>query len=179
MDLSTNMKKRRSIRKYKPDAVPFSDVMLCLEAARIAPSWKNTQCWRYVVVSSPEQKSALGAAVNYNPGGADTYANAPYIIVQCADTQGSEFWDEKQYFMMDMGISFDHLILQATALGLGTCWVGAFPEAAVRDVLDIPENIRVTALTPLGYPAEQPAARPRRDMADIAYQDTWGTPLQP
>ena len=177
MELMTVIKNRRSIRSYKSDPVPRETLLTVLEAARLAPSWKNRQCWRYIVVSDASLKQGLSDAVRGNPS-VEAYANAPYVLVLCADPAGSGNRDEKPYFMTDAAISFDHVTLAAQSLGLGTCWVGAFNEAPIKELLGIPEAVKVIALSPLGFPDEAPDARPRKPIADIAYENGWEQPLQ-
>lgn len=76
--------------------------------------------------------------------------------------------------MTDCGITLDHMTLAATALGLGTCWIGLFEEAPVKELLGIPENIKVVALTPVGVPAKNPKPRPRKDLSEMLYKNKWG-----
>lgn len=177
MDLFKAMQIRKSIRAYSGEPVTREQLMLVLEAARCAPSWKNTQRWRYIAVTDRKLITALGEAVGYNPG-RQVYESVPCFIVLCADAEGAEERGGKQYYMTDMGISMQQLVLAATAQGLGTCWIGAFDEQPVRDVLSIPADIRVVALTPLGVPDEQPSARPRKPMASIAFENGWGKALR-
>lgn len=172
MDLFEAIASRRSIRQYADAPVSRETVMKVLEAARLAPSWKNKQCWRYIVVEDAARRHALGDAVGMNPG-ETAYHEAPYVIVLCALPEGSGNRAGKPYYMTDSAISMQQLVLAAHALGLGTCWVGAFDEDAVRRLLEIPPEVRVVALTPLGVPAEKPAARPRKSMEEIVSFETW------
>lgn len=172
MEVWEAMATRRSIRKYTNEPVACGTLERVLEAARIAPSWKNKQCWRYLVVADAARRRALGEAVRMNPD-ETAYTAAPYVIVQCALPEDSGNRVGKPYYMMDCGISMQQLVLAAHAAGLGTCWVGAFDEEAVRQVLQIPQEVRAVALTPLGYPAEWPDARPRKPLADIVSFETW------
>lgn len=149
MEYQKLVKKRRSIRKYRPDSVLEKDVETILEAARLAPSWGNRQCWQYIVVTDPGIKKKLAGEER------EWISNAPVIIVVCADPKASGHKTGLEYFMLDIGISFEHLILAATDLGLGTCWIGAFNEEIAKEVLRIPDGIRVVAFTPLGYPGEK------------------------
>ena len=155
MELFEAIGARRSIRAYTDEAVPEEKIMQILEAGRLAPSWKNWQCWKFILVS-------------------DTYQNAPYFIVVCGDPEQSGKEDGKEYYMTDCGITLDHMTLAATALGLGTCWIGLFEEAPVKELLGIPENIKVVALTPVGVPAKNPKPRPRKDLSEMLYKNKWG-----
>ena len=146
------IKNRRSIRKYKPDPVSDEDIEYVLNAARLAPSWKNQQCWRYVVVRNKETIKKIASA---RPKSKEWLEEAPVMIVACADPDESGHREGKDYYLVDIGISFQNLLLAARDRGLGTCWIGGFDEKTVKDAVGLPENIRVVAYTPLGYPAEE------------------------
>lgn len=160
------VRKRRSIRRYKSDPVPQKKLKYVLEAARLAPSWGNRQCWRFIVVTDPAKRKAITTR--------EWAAEAPAIIVGCAypELSGSRF--NQQYYMLDMGIAMEHLILAAAEQGLGSCWIGGqFDEEAVKQTLGIPEGVRVVAMTPLGYPDETPGPKGRKDLKEIASHDKW------
>lgn len=176
MDLFETIEGRRSIRNYTDEEVRREQLLKVLEAARLAPSWKNSQNWRYIVVTGRDNIMALGEVVRFNPK-PEVYEKVSCFIVLCADAANAQEWEGKQYFMCDMGISMEHLVLAAHSLGLGTCWVGAFPEKPVADLLGVPEGMRVVALTPLGVPAHLPSPRPRKAMEDIVYHNEWGKGL--
>ena len=168
MELMEVIKKRRSIRKYKPDPVPQESIDYVLEAARLAPSWANTQCWHFIVVTDEEVKNRVAQAGN------KWIAKAPVLIVGCADPETPGAKGDIPNYLVDMGIVMEHLILAATERGLGTCWVGWFDEAKVKEALGIPENLRVVASTPLGYPDEAPPARSRKSLEEIVSYNRYG-----
>jgi nitroreductase len=161
MEFMDVVRKRRSIRRFKPDPVPEEEIKYILEAARLAPSWANTQCWHFVVVTDPEVKVKIGEA------GFRWTARGPAIIVACADAAQVGFREDQYFYLVDIGIALEHLVLAAMERGLGTCWVVGFSEARVKEILGVPENIRVVALTPLGYPAEDPPPRDRKPLEQI------------
>jgi len=161
MEFMDVIRKRRSIRKFKPDPVPEEEIKYILEAARLAPSWVNTQCWHFIVVTDPEVKSKIGEA------GFRWTARGPAMIVACADPAQSGYREDQPYYLVDIAIAMEHLILAAVDRGLGTCWVVGFRENQVKEILGVPENIRIVALTPLGYPAEEPSARSRKSLEQI------------
>jgi nitroreductase len=147
-----------------------------LNAARLAPSWKNMQCWRFLVLTDPVRRaSLLGAFGDDNPG-KKAIAMAPCVIVVCADPAESAVENGIEYFVADTAIAFEHLCLAAHELGLGTCWMGMFDESAAKAALGIPEAIRIIGVTPLGYPDQEPRPRPRKELAEIAYLENWGDP---
>jgi len=168
------IRKRRSIRRFRSDPVEEEKLLTVLEAARLAPSWKNGQCWRIVVVKDEATRKALAECLVPNNPCRQALGQAPVAIAVCGDPAESEQWEGRDYSLVDAAIAMEHLVLAAQSLGLGTCWVGAMHEQKVREVLGIPGNIRVVALTPLGYPAEDPAPRRRKEMGEIVYYERWG-----
>jgi nitroreductase len=157
------IQKRQSVRKYKSNPISSNELNFVLEAARLAPSWANLQCWEIIVVSDELLKKAISEICGLN-----WLAQAPVVIVFCADPSKSGVKGDQEYYMLDVGISMEHLILAATALGLGTCWVGVFNEKLMRRALGVPRNIRVVALTPMGYPDEKPRPTTRKSLDEIS-----------
>lgn len=173
MDFFEVIENRRSIRRYKPEPVAREDVLKVIEAGRLAPSWKNGQCWHYLVVGDQKLKDKLGEITNNNPD-VTAYQNAAYVMVLCADPALSGNHNAQSYYLVDAGISMEQCVLAAADLGLGMCWTGIFDEPAVKKLLNIPENIRVVALSPLGVPDQQPKPRPRKNIQDVLFENKWG-----
>jgi nitroreductase len=171
------VQQRRSLRSYLPTPVEPEKLEYILESARLAPSWKNLQCWRFIVVEDLEQRQALANIYTESNPGSKALLQAPLVIVLCAVPTESEVWEDKDFMMLDAGIAMEHLILAATEQGLGTCWQGWFSEEGARKVLKVPENVRVVAMTPLGYANESRRPRPRKEMQQIVYKGTWGETL--
>jgi nitroreductase len=167
VELMEVVRRRRSIRRYRPDPVPQAKIDHLTEAARLAPSWANGQCWTFVVVTDPKVKRRLAEAGN------EWIEDAPVIIAACADPKESGTKRDQPYYLLDVGIAMEHLVLAATEQGLGTCWVGWFDEGKARRALGAPEQVRVVALTPLGYPDEQPEPRPRKSLGEVVCRDRW------
>ncbi len=166
MEFMDVVRSRRSVRKYKTDKVSKTDIEYVLEAARLAPSWANRQCWRYIVVTDAATRKKITQR--------DWAANAPAVIVACGDPTKAGDRDGKPYYMLDVGISMEHLVLAAAERGLGTCWLGGqFDEKIVREALGVPETHRVVALTPLGYPDESPPAKERKPMIEMVTWERW------
>lgn len=163
------IKKRRSVRKYKEDPIPEKDLMRVLEAARLAPSGKNFQPWKFIIVKDKELKEKLAQA----SAGQFFMAEAPIIIVGCGfpDNCYAHMGRYMKSWSVDVTIALEHLILQAQEEGLGTCWIGSFEEEEVKAILNIPENVKVLALTPLGYPDEIPRFRRRKSLDEIISYD--------
>jgi nitroreductase len=161
------VRQRRSVRRYRPDPVPQAKIDHVLEAARLAPSWANGQCWTFIVVTDPKVKRRLAEAGN------EWIEQAPTIIAACADPEKSGVKGDQQYYLLDIGIALEHLVLAAADEGLATCWIGWFDEKTAKGALGVPDDVRVVALTPLGYPEEAPEARPRRSLGEIVRRDRW------
>lgn len=174
MDIFQVISDRRSIRKYKDIPVEQEKIERILNAARLAPSWKNTQCWRFLVLTKPEQREKVLTAFPDDNPGKKAIAMAPVVIVVCGNPAESDVENGINYFVADVAIAFEHLCLSAHALGLGTCWMGWFDEARVKVSLGIPDAIRIVGMTPLGYPDQEPKARPRKELSEIVFFDEWG-----
>jgi nitroreductase len=164
---------RRSIRKYKSDPVPAELLGQVLDAARLAPSWHNLQCWRFLVLSDAHKKEAMLSAFPDDNPGKKSLRQAPMVIVVCADPQESGCEEGKDYYLADTAIAFEHLCLAAQAVGLGTCWIGWFREGELKKNLGIPDKYRVVGVTPLGYPDQAPNPRPRKSIEEIVFYDDW------
>jgi len=166
MDALEAIKTRRSIRKYRPEPIPDEKLQIVLEAARLAPSAANRQPWRFVIVQDSDRKKALAEAANNQ-----TFLNdAAAIITAVGDPDVSTRWHEK-----DTMIALEHMVLAATALGYGTCWIGAFDEDAVKHLLKIPARMKVVALLPIGVPDEKPSPRPRKPPSELFFKEEWQT----
>ena len=140
---------RKSVRGYADREVEEEKLEKVLEAARLAPSWANKQCCRYIVIKDKDKIKELSSVIN------SWLKHAPLVLAACASPADSGSRNGMDYYLVDVGISMQQLVLAATDLGLGTCWIGAFDEAKVKKLLEVPENVRVVALTPLGYPSEK------------------------
>ena len=168
MEVLEAIEKRRSVRKYKPSGIPNEHLKKILEAARLAPSAGNRQPWRFIVVRSSERKKLLAEAARNQM----FLADAGVIIVALADPEASPKW-----FKQDVMIAMEHMVLASTGLGYGTCWIGAFEEEQVKQLLGVPERIAVVALLPIGVPDEKPQPKPRKDFGEIFFDEEYGKPL--
>lgn len=173
MDIFQVFRDRRSIRKYKDTAVEREKIEQILDAARLAPSWKNMQCWRFLVLTDAGQRAKVLEAFPADNPGTKAIAMAPVVVVVCGNTFESDRENGIDYFAVDVAIAFEHLCLAAHAVGLGTCWMGWYDEGRIKRALGIPENIRIVGITPLGYPDQEPKPRPRKELSEIAYFNNW------
>ncbi len=163
MDVMQAVRGRRSIRAYSSREVEDDKLKMVLEAGRLAPSASNMQDWHFVVVKDKSTRKALEKAA----GGQDFLGIAPVVIVACGTTEKTMYCGQLTY-PIDVSIALSFMILEAYELGLGTCWLGYFEEDEVKRILSIPEQFRVVAMTPLGYPSEEPEQRPRKPMSEFA-----------
>ncbi len=163
------IKTRRSVRSFKKDPIPKDVIETLLEAGRWAPSAGNIQPWEFFVVGNPELKEKLGRAAL----GQMFLAQAPVVIVVCAVPLQSALRyrhrGEKLYCIQDTAAAVQNILLAATALGLASCWVGAFDEEAVRRVLGLEPSLLPVALLPIGHGEKTPAPPPRRPLKDIVH----------
>ena len=178
MELYEALEDRRSIRKYTADPVSDETLQKLLRAAGIAPSWKNNQCWRFIIVREQSRKQKLAGSLPDGNPCKKAIAEAPVVPVLCADPRTSGRQDGKDYYLLDAGLAMQQLMLAAHAEGLGACWVAWFDEAAARPACNIPEPYRVVALTPLGVPAHRPSPRPRKEIGEIVFIEEWGSILK-
>jgi nitroreductase len=159
------VEKRKSIRSFKSIDIEKEKLDYILEAFRQAPSAKNLQPWKLVVVTDKNIIRNLAIACRNQT----FISEAPVVIVACAKEEEAygTMGGYLNSFPVDIGISFEHIMLAAAEQGLGSCWIGAFNEKDVKAVLGIPENIRVVALTPIGYPNDEGRERNRKPIKEI------------
>ena len=181
MELKQAITGRRSIRKYKTTPVTQEQVMTLLEAARQAPTWANTQCCSFVVVRDSEIKNKLAETLALRNPSTDAVKTAPVVIVACAEIGKSGFYkgvpttDKGEYwYMFDVGLALQNLTLAAYELGLGTVHVGNLDAQKAAQVMGVPKGVALVELVPVGYPDEQPAARPRKELAGMVFYEKYG-----
>lgn len=162
MQVLDAIRNRRSVRKYSTEAVPDDVLLRVLEAGRIAPSANNTQPWHFVVVTDPDLRKALSGG-RY----ASFLQECPVVIVGCGDKKKSPEWHT-----VDVTIALQNMVTQATAEGLGTCWIGSFHEDKVKEAVEVPEEYSVVAMLAVGYPKDS-AKGPRKakPMDEITSRD--------
>lgn len=163
MDVMTAIKSRRSIRAYKCTEVEEEKLNLILEAARLSPSARNLQNWKFIVVRDKKLRERLVEAA----AGQKFVGEAPVTLIACATAPERVMTCGQPANTIDLSIALSFMMLVAAELGLGTCWLGSFYEDKVKEVLNLPEGYRVVAMTPLGYPDENPTQRPRKSIEEI------------
>lgn len=169
MEFSELIKKRYSVRAYKPDPVEDEKLQRVLEAARLAPTAANRQAIQFIVIHTAGREEELRRIYK-----ADWFVGAPLVICACGIPANN--WvrrDGKNYNDVDVAIAMDHLILGATDAGLGTCWIGALDATATRELLNLPDGVEPIAFTPLGYPADQPRPKKRKELSELVRYERW------
>ncbi|MCF7793089.1 MAG: nitroreductase family protein [Candidatus Cloacimonetes bacterium] len=155
MEFLDVIKSRKSIRSFAEKDIPEDFLLEILEAARLAPSFQNRQCWRFVVVRDPQKRKELALKSGFLGKVNFFIKTAPVIIVACADTSKSGTVNNQDYYLVDVSIAFQQMMLAAWNRGIGSCWLAAFDEKKVKDILNIPDKIRVVAMSPFGYPKQK------------------------
>lgn len=169
MDFQELIKKRYSVRAYKSDPVEEEKLQQVLDAARLAPTAANRQPFQFIVIHTAGREAELRRIYR-----AEWFCKAPMVI--CACSVPSQAWsrmDDKNYGEVDVTIAMDHLILAATELGLGTCWIAAFDPEATREILGLPKEVEPVVFTPLGYPADQPGTKRRKALSEVIQYEHW------
>lgn len=173
MDIFETLRKRKSVRSYLPTPVSNEVLAKILEAARLAPSAGNVQPWHFIIVKDEKKRVRIAKGCKYGK----FLDESPIVIVACGDKKASPNW-----YAAETAIALEHLVLAATALGLGTCWIGMFKEEEIRVMLKIPERFEIIALMALGYSHEKAdlwakilhAVRPRKRLEEVFSIETYG-----
>jgi len=179
MELMEAIKGRRSIRKYRPDPVPEEVFRTLMEAVRWAPSWANTQCWKVIVAKDPKIKSELAATLPKGNPALSSMSDAPLTLVLCGEKGVSGFYKGQastvkgDWLMFDAGLAMQNLCLTAHTLGLGTVIVGFFDHKKAEEILGVPENVEVVAMTPLGYRATEGSVSKRKEILEFVFYDKY------
>jgi len=157
------IKKRQSVRSYQDKEIPEDVLQQVLEAGRLAPSASNKQHWKFIVVKDEDlRKKLVPACKNQKFMG-----EAPVVIAGCATNPDYVMTCGEHSYSIDLAIALDYMSLQAVALGLGTCWIGAFYQDQVKEILGVPEDVRIVSLMPLGYPKELGTKTERKPLSEI------------
>ncbi|MGD8402042.1 MAG: nitroreductase family protein [Anaerolineales bacterium] len=170
MEFSELIAARYSVRAYRPDPVEDEKLQAVLEAARLAPTAANHQPFKLVVMHTAGREEEIGKIYRRH-----WFVQAPIVLGVCAIS--SQAWvresDRFNARLIDAAIVADHLILAATNLGLGTCWIAAFNVKAARSVMRLPDEAEPVIFTPLGYPADQPGEKTRKPLNDLVRYEYW------
>lgn len=168
MDVFEAIRKRYSCRSYEARPIEQEKLARVLEAARLAPSAKNFQDWRFVVVTDSDTKAKLAEAANNQK----FVGTAAAIIVACSNSSHVMTCGQA-IGPIDVAIALEHIALQAATEGLGTCWIGSFYPEKVRAVLGIPDDIAIIELMTIGYPADSRKPPKREPIDKIVCYEKW------
>jgi nitroreductase len=170
MDFFELIESRHSVRAYLPDPVSEEYLGKILEAARLAPTAHNNQPFKIVVIRTNGREEELRRIY-----GRAWFSQAPLLLCVCGVL--SEGWvrgyDRRSYLEVDAAIVMDHIILAATALGLGTCWIAAFNAPEAKAILGLPVDVEPLLFTPIGYSADTPKMRERKPLSDLVRYESW------
>ncbi len=168
MNILDAIRNRKSIRKYKNEPLPDGALDTILESARLANSARNRQEWAFVVVSKDDVKRKLVPACNNQA----FVAEASVVIVACATNEYTMRCGQPAH-VIDTSIAIDHMQLASEALGLGSCWLGSFFPDQVSKILDIPDDISIIGILPIGVPAEEGREKSRKTLDEIVHHEKW------
>ena len=169
MDFIDLINKRYSVRAYKSIPVEDEKLSIVINAARMAPTAANRQPFQILVIHTNDRKESL-----FNIYQREWFVQAPLVICICGLRDRA--WirrDNKTYLDVDLAIVMDHMILAATELGLGTCYIAAFDVVNARKVLALPQDVEPILFTPLGYPADSPRKKERKNIEDLVRYEHW------
>lgn len=190
MDVFETIKWRRSVREFSPKKIEKEKILKILEAGRLAPSSSNRQAWHFIIIDDPEIINKLPQNVAIGTKSIISWIKeAPLVIVGCytkAITHFAAGLFGHQNHLIDISIALTHMVLEATELGIGSCFVGWFNEKYLKQILKIPSHYRIAMLVVMGYPANPStpegiggiAPRPRKELKEIVSHNTWGQGLK-
>ncbi len=173
MDVLIAIERRRSVRAFTNQNVPEELVEKLIDAGTRAPSAGNLQPWEFIIIREPQTKQRLVMAALEQK----FIEEAPIVIVVCANEARSSIGygtrGKTLYCIQDTAAAIQNIHLAAHSFGLGTCWIGAFKENSVRQILQIPYGIRPVAIIPVGYPEKTPSPRHRRPISEVIHYETF------
>jgi nitroreductase len=184
VDLEQVISTRRSTRDFLDKEIPADILDKIIEVGRLAPSFQNRQCWRYIICRDKTIINRLALESGWLGKVNFFIKKAPVVIIACADPGNSGRVNEMDYYLVDTAISFQQMMLAAWNYGVGSCWLAAFNENKVRSILGIPEKFKVVAMSPFGYPKEKKTiytkavslfagSHKRKALNTIACYDKW------
>lgn len=174
MDFYSTIETRTSIKDFKNTPIDSDKLSRIINAAMMAPSWKNKTCYKIIIIDDKNKKNSIASAITNNTDlAAEAVKTAPIVSIVVADPEKSGIVNGKEYYLVDSAIAMEHFILAATNEGYGTCWIGAFDEDKVKSILNIPDNYRVVAMTPVGEVQNQKPHYESKDIQEYVFLNTW------
>ena len=163
MDVMTAIRGRKSIRKYRSKEIPAEVLKEVLEAARLAPSAGNRQAWELIIVTDPDTKEKLVPVCKNQ-----------HFVGECSAFLAAVEVPGQRWTVTDLTIMMDHITLSACEKGLGTCWIGAFDQDSIGQLLGVPQDRSIAVCLTLGYPDEEPVTRSRRSPRELFHWERYG-----
>ena len=180
MDTRECIKSRRSVRRFTDREVGEALLQELLEAVRWSPSWANTQCWELIVVKNKDSRGKLAELLAENNPATRAVVEAPLVLVFCAKKgvagykKGTPMTNKGDWFMFDVGAACQNFCLAAHDMGLGTVLVGNFDHLGVDAFLNLKDGVESVAIIPVGYPAREVSAPPRKEINEFVYRESYG-----
>jgi nitroreductase len=177
MDFYDVINKRKSIKKFKDTEISDERLGRIINAAMLAPSWKNKTSYKFVIVDDRYKKERIAESIkNSSDEAKRAIMDAPIVSIVVGEPEDSGNMDGKPFYLVDGAIALEHFVLAASNEGYGTCWIASFDEDIIRRELSIPSNFKVIALTPLGEIEEEKPHNPVKNVNEHVYLNTWETP---
>ncbi len=180
METQQCIAQRRSVRRFTDQDISNEQLKELMEAARIAPSWANTQCWEFIIVRDQAIKEKLAATMPETNPARKATINAPVVLVACGKLGKSGFYKDNaatskgdNWYLYDVGLATQNISLAAHDMGLGSVILGLFDANAAGKVLNLPDSVKVVTLIPLGVPAKESKAPPRKPLCEFVFKDTY------
>ncbi|MCY6483582.1 nitroreductase family protein [Clostridium aestuarii] len=166
---------RKSIKKFRANTeLDRGKVMRMIDAAMKSPSWKNEASCKFILVDDDQKKDRIALAIqNKTNEASQSIVDAPMLAVVVGEPEVSGSIEGKEYYLVDGAIAMEHFVLAATEEGYGTCWIAAFNERKIKEILGIPDNLKIIALTPVGEIEEEKPHKPKKDVRDYVFLNEW------
>ena len=174
MEFYDVVRDRKSIKKFKNTPINPDKLSRMINAAMMAPSWKNNTSYKFILVDEKNKLEQISKSImNKDNSAEQSILDAPMTAVIVADPNASGKVENKEYYLVDSAIAMEHFILSATNEGYGTCWIAAIDEDIIKKTLSIPESFKVVAMTPIGEIAESKGHYNKKEIKDFVFLNTW------
>ncbi|WP_425446886.1 nitroreductase family protein [Dethiothermospora halolimnae] len=176
MDFYNVIENRTSVKDFTNTPVNKEKLSRMINAAMRAPSWKNNTSYKMILVNNKNEKDRLSETImNDTDSAKNALKSAPMAMIVVADPSESGIMADREYYLVDSAVAMEHFVLAATNEGYGTCWIGALDEDRVRDILNIPKEYRVVAMTPIGEIQQTPTHHHKKDVTEHVFLNNWGS----
>jgi len=177
MDFYDVINKRKSVKKFKSTAICDEKLKRIINAAMLAPSWKNKTSYKFIIVDDSYKKEKISECIkNSSDEAMQAIKDAPIVSIVVGEPENSGNIDGKPFYLVDSAIALEHFVLAAASEGYGTCWIASFDEEKIRECLSIPSSFKVVALTPVGEIQEEKPHNPIKNVDEHVFLNTWNVP---